>query len=135
MFIEQHKASDARVSTTTALRHVLIFQLKLAADALRDFVLSPLSIVAFAVDSVRGPRVENSLYLRLMLIGRRSDRVINLFDEHDDAGEFTIDRAVDELEELLRSSARGDSPTHDESGAASDPAAPAATDEATRGKA
>jgi hypothetical protein len=68
------------------LRHLLLFQLKLAADALRDFVLSPLSIAAFVLDVLRKPRIEDSLYLRLMLLGRRSDRMINLFDEYRDAG-------------------------------------------------
>jgi hypothetical protein len=102
MFIDDHTQPGARVTTLRALRHVLIFQLKLAADAFRDFLLSPLSIAAFLIDSVRQPRVEDSLYLRLMLIGRRSDRMINLFDDHRDSGEFTIDRAVDELEDILR---------------------------------
>jgi len=82
---------------------VLVFQLKLGADAFRDFLLSPLSLVAFVIDAIRRPKVENSLYLRLMLIGRRSDRFINLFDDHRDGGQFTIDRAVDDLEEVLRS--------------------------------
>jgi hypothetical protein len=103
MFINEKEGADARVSRRTALRHLLVFQLKLAADALRDFLLSPLSVVAFALDVVRKPRVENSLYLRLMLLGRRSDRVINLFDDHRDSDGFTIDRAVDELEEIVRS--------------------------------
>ncbi len=74
----------------------------------RDFMLSPLSIVAFAIDVIRKPKVENSLYLRLMLMGRRSDRFINLFDDHRDGGQFTIDSAVDELEDLLRSSTAAD---------------------------
>lgn len=102
---DNEDSEAARVSTFTALRHVLVFQLKLAADAFRDFLLSPLSIVAFVLDVIRKPRVEKSLYLRLMLIGRRSDRFINLFDDHRDGGAFTIDSAVDELEELLRNSA------------------------------
>ena len=106
MFIDEQERPESRVSTATALRHVLVFQLKLAADALRDFLLSPLSIVAFALDVLRKPRVENSLYLRLMLVGRRSDRMINLFDDFRDSGEFTIDHAVDELEVLLRSGRR-----------------------------
>ena len=112
MFIDDEARRGAQVTRLGAMRHVLVFQLKLAADALRDFFLSPLSIVAFAIDAVRRPRVEDSLYLRLMLLGRRSDRMINLFDEHRDAGEFTIDRAVDELEDLLR--AAGESPGKDE---------------------
>ncbi|MEM1403998.1 MAG: hypothetical protein AAGG55_11750 [Pseudomonadota bacterium] len=121
MFIDEESGSDARVSTSTALRHVIVFQLKLAADALRDFLLSPLSIVAFMLDAIRKPRVEKSLYLRLMLIGRRSDRMINLFDDHQDAGSFTIDSAVDELEQLLRSGQRKEEPettSEEESGAA-----------------
>ncbi|NND68883.1 MAG: hypothetical protein HKN19_14935, partial [Halioglobus sp.] len=42
-----------------------------------------------------------SLYLKLMLLGRRSDRLINLFDEHKDAGHFTVDQALGELEQLV----------------------------------
>lgn len=101
MFIDDEQHKGAQVSSSRALRHVVVFQLKLAADALRDFLLSPLSIAAFLIDVLRKPKVEDSLYLRLMLLGRRSDRVINLFDDHHDSGEFTIDRAVDELESLL----------------------------------
>jgi len=40
-----------------------------------------------------------------MLFGRRSDRVINLFDEHRGSGAFTNDQAVDDLEVALRSAA------------------------------
>ncbi|EAQ99398.1 hypothetical protein [Congregibacter litoralis] len=102
MFSNDDGDDDGRVTTSAALRHVLIFQLKLAADALRDFLLSPLSLVAFGIDALTKPKVEHSLYLRLMLLGRRSDRMINLFDDHADSGELTIDRAVDEVEEMLR---------------------------------
>jgi hypothetical protein len=110
-----------KVSNISALRHLLIFQVKLAADASRDFLLSPLSIVAFAIDVIRKPDVKDSLYLRLMLMGRRSDRFINLFDDHRDAGQFTIDSAVDELEELLRSSTMGDASAGESPGQAPEP--------------
>jgi hypothetical protein len=103
MFSNNDQPDGHRVSAGAALRHLAIFQLKLAADALRDLFLSPLSILAFARDVLRKPKAEKSLYLRLMLIGRRSDRMINLFDDHKDGEEFTIDRAVDELEVMLRS--------------------------------
>jgi len=98
---EKETSAGARISTVAALRHVLVFQLKLAADALRDFLLSPLSVIAFILDALLKPRPENSLYLRLMMLGRRSDRMINLFDDHSDAGAFTIDRAVDEVESIV----------------------------------
>ena len=109
MFIDEQSRPEARVTTITALRHLLVFQLKLAADAGRDFLMSPLSLVAFVIDAVRQPKVENSLYLRLMLVGRRSDRMINLFDEYRDADSFTIDKAVDELEDFVRASTGEDS--------------------------
>jgi hypothetical protein len=109
MFSNNDEPDGSRVSAGAALRHLVVFQLKLAADAMRDLFLSPLSILAFGLDVLRKPTAEKSLYLRLMLIGRRSDRMINLFDDHKDGDEFTIDRAVDELEELLRSRAAGTS--------------------------
>ncbi|MEP1473055.1 MAG: hypothetical protein ABJK25_18910 [Halieaceae bacterium] len=101
MFFKIRKDSKAEVTTSQAIRHLLVFQLKLAADAFRDLLLSPVSMLVFAVDVIRKPTLEDSLYLRLMLLGRKSDQMINLFDEHKDAGHFTVDQAVEELEELV----------------------------------
>jgi len=101
-------AFDGRVKTSTALRHVLVFQVKLAADALRDFLLSPMSLIAFAIDAATKPPLEKSLYLRLMRYGRRTDRMINLFDDYEDDGELSIDRAVDEVEGMFRPAQGGD---------------------------
>ncbi len=89
------------MTTAQALRHLLVFQVKLLADAFRDLLMSPISIFVFALDAVRKPALEDSLYLRLMLLGRKSDQVINLFDERKDAGHFTVDQAVEALEELV----------------------------------
>ena len=101
MFFKAPTESKAIVSTAQAFRHLLVFQVKLAADALRDLMLSPISVLVFIVDAIRKPKLEDSLYLRLMLVGRKSDQVINLFDEHKDAGHFTVDQAIEELEELV----------------------------------
>jgi len=101
MFFKTPKNSMAEVTSSRALRHLLIFQLKLMADAFRDLLLSPVSLFVFFVDAIRKPTLEDSLYLRLMLLGRKSDQIINLFDEHKDAGHFTVDQAVEELEELV----------------------------------
>ena len=101
MFFKIPEASKAEVSTSQALRHLLVFQVKLLADALRDLLLSPVSVLVFVVDALRKPRLEDSLYLRLMLLGRQSDRAINLFDEHKDAGHFTVDQAIEELEAMV----------------------------------
>lgn len=95
MFFDTPKDSNARVTLGPALRHLVIFQLKLGADALRDLFLSPLSILVFIVDAIRKPTLEDSLYLRLMVLGRRSDEYINLFDQHKDKGNFTMDEAIE----------------------------------------
>jgi hypothetical protein len=92
MFFKTQTDSKAQVTTGQALRHLLVFQLKLGADALRDLLMSP---------------IEDSLYLKLMLLGRKSDHLINLFDEHKDAGHFTVDQAIEELEELVRYGPKG----------------------------
>ena len=101
MFFKIPAESKAEVTTNQALRHLLVFQIKLLADAFRDLLLSPISVVVFVIDALRRPALEDSLYLRLMLVGRRSDQIINLFDEHKDAGHFTVDQAIEELEDLV----------------------------------
>jgi hypothetical protein len=95
---------EENISVQRALRHLLVFQIKLAADALRDFLLSPVSIVVFIIDAVRKPSIEDSLYLRLMVAGRRSDRVINLFDEFSESEHYTIDETIAQVEDALQKS-------------------------------
>ena len=102
-FFQTPSDSKAKVTTGQAFHHLLVFQLKLLADAGRDLLLSPISILVFVLDALTKPTLENSLYLRLMLLGRRSDRVINLFDEHKDAGHFTVDQAIEDVEDLFTS--------------------------------
>ena len=89
------------MTTSRAIRHLLVFQVKLGADAIRDLLMSPVSLLIFVVDVIRKPTLEDSLYLRLMLLGRKSDRMINLLDEHKDAGHFTVDEGIEELEVLV----------------------------------
>ena len=87
---------------TKAFRHLLVFQIKLVADALRDLFLSPISMVVFLLDLIARPLLKDSLTLKLMMAGRRTDRIINLFNEHTTTGEFTIDASVAELETVIQ---------------------------------
>jgi hypothetical protein len=98
MFFRKDEQAAAEIGFWKALRHLVAFQVKLAADALRDLVMSPLSIVVFILDTLRRPTLEDSYYLRLMVFGRRTDRYINLFDEHKDKGHATMDEAIETLE-------------------------------------
>lgn len=71
-----------KVHFWTALRHLLRFQLKLALDAIRDVVMSPISIVCFLLDVVLRPDEAESFHRKMILFGRKTDRRINLFGGH-----------------------------------------------------
>ena len=101
MFFKESGKPEQQVSTNRALRHLVVFQIKLALDAVRDVALSPISIFVFILDVVRKPKVEDSLYLRLMSAGRQSDRIINLFDEYSDQGHYTVDETLAGVEETV----------------------------------
>jgi hypothetical protein len=61
------------------LRDLLIFQVKLAMDGLKDLVLMPLSFAAAALDIVfPGPRVGHRLYA-VLAVGEKFDSWLNLF--------------------------------------------------------
>ena len=63
------------------------FQFRLFLDAMRDFILSPVSFVCVVVDILaRNKTKEKSLFYELMLAGRKSDKWINLFDQFDEHG-------------------------------------------------
>jgi hypothetical protein len=104
------------MSVGKGLRHLLFFQVKLALDALRDFLLSPLSVGAFLLDAITRPPYERSLTYRLMLLGRRSDRVINLFDEHGEGGHYTVDETLGSVEQSLQARRRGPGGTSEHGG-------------------
>jgi len=72
----------SRIKITKSIARLLTFQLKLFADAFRDFVMSPLSVICFFLDLILESEEGNSFYERLMRYGQKSDRWINLFEEH-----------------------------------------------------
>ena len=84
-----------------AFRHLVFFQIKLIVDAARDLLFSPISLIAFILDAVLKPPVGESLSYKLTRLGRKSDRMINLFGEYTASGEFTIDDTVNDLESKL----------------------------------
>ncbi|MCB1589258.1 MAG: hypothetical protein KDI56_10190 [Xanthomonadales bacterium] len=88
-----------------ALREVLVFQFKLALDAVRDLAISPLSWIAAAVDFVfpNGPR----WFYRVLALGRRSEEIIRLWHIPGDAPESPDEIAarLQQLEDWLRQEA------------------------------
>jgi hypothetical protein len=82
---------------------VLIFQLKLAVDAVRDLVLSPLSLVAALLDLVTGTERERLYFERVLAVGRATDRWIDLFGAEAEASAKPpgFDRIVERVEALV----------------------------------
>jgi hypothetical protein len=91
------------------LRDVLVFQLKLFLDNVRDFALMPASLAAALIDLVfRGER-EGALFYKLLRWGSHSETVIDVYSaiEHHEAGDFkiskdyTVDGVIARLESVV----------------------------------
>jgi hypothetical protein len=67
------------------IRDLLIFQLKLWLDGLKDLVLSPVSIAAAALDLLLGPTKRGPRLYTVLRIGERFDLWLNLFGGADHA--------------------------------------------------
>lgn len=90
------------------MRDVMVFQGKLALDALRDIALSPISITAALVGFIRDKDRPGRYFYPLMMTGRRSDTVINLFGASKHAGldaavpdDPSVDDLVARLEKII----------------------------------
>lgn len=82
------------------LRDVLAFQLKLVADALRDLFLSPISVGCAIAGILFRPDQPDHYFRHMLIWGRRSERLINLFDNYSDRRQG-IDDLVDQLERRI----------------------------------
>jgi hypothetical protein len=97
------------------IRSSLLFQLKLLADGLRDFLLVPVSIGATIVGLLRSGTQPEREFERVLDFGRQTERWINLFGTHEpfeQAGQAgNLDQLVTRAEQLVRDQAReGDVP-------------------------
>jgi hypothetical protein len=68
------------------VRDATTFQIKLLADGLRDALLIPLSLVAALVGLLRGGEDCDREFRRVLKLGRRSERWINLFGHQQPLG-------------------------------------------------
>jgi hypothetical protein len=86
------------------IKKALVFQLKLGADALRDLILSPLSMILVIVDIVSGHSEKQSLFYKMMKYGRLSDHWINLFEIKQGFGfrkNKNVDHWIDQVESII----------------------------------
>ena len=96
----------SRLRRRALLRDAVVFQGKLLVDALKDLVLSPLSLIAVVFDLTEPPRRGRGRFAGVMEIGRGLERRIDLFGraghvEPQDA-EWTVDDLVARFESSLR---------------------------------
>lgn len=64
------------------IRETFVLQAKLLVDGLRDAVLIPLSLGAALIGLLRGGEECDREFRRVLKLGRRSERWINLFGHH-----------------------------------------------------
>jgi hypothetical protein len=94
------KSSTATVAHKHPVRRLLFFQLKLAVDALRDILLSPVSVVCSLVDMLEKRHGPDSHFEKLMAFGRNTEKRINLFEQHQGSN-ASIDTILGQVEELF----------------------------------
>lgn len=91
------------------LRDVLVFQLKLFLDNLRDFALMPATLVAALIDLfIKGER-EGALFYKVLRWGAHSEEVIDVYsaiEDHETSGlvinpNYTVDAVIARLEGVL----------------------------------
>jgi hypothetical protein len=87
-----------RPSRRVILRDLLIFQIKLWLDGLKDVVLSPVSIGACVLDVLFRRKHQRGLFYRVMRTGERFDLWLNLYGAAKDADERRSGLAWDALE-------------------------------------
>jgi len=90
-------------------RDVLVFQLKLLLDNLRDFALQPISLVAALIDLiVRGKR-EGTCFYKVLEWGAHSERVIDVYSALERRGvsdarlnhNYTVDSLISKVEGVI----------------------------------
>ncbi len=63
----------------TLIRDILVLQVKLVVDGLRDLILVPISLLAGIISLLKSEQLPDNAFYELLRVGRRSERWINLF--------------------------------------------------------
>ena len=82
----------------TLIRETAILQLKLIADGFRDAILIPISLLAALIGLLRGGEDCDREYRRVIKLGRRSERWINLFGHQQPLG---IEHPAGSMDQIL----------------------------------
>jgi hypothetical protein len=98
-----------RLPRTIILRDVVVFQVKLFVDGLRDLLLVPVSLIAAVVDVLAPGKNTGQHFYEVVRFGRRTERWIGLFSAADHLDDRphepmpdTIDDIVARVEDRLK---------------------------------
>ncbi|MEM7099854.1 MAG: hypothetical protein AAF541_16425 [Pseudomonadota bacterium] len=101
---EPNQYLDASNGRLGLVWQVLIFQLKLAADGLRDLILVPVSMIAALAGLLTSRDDPAKYFRRILLLGRQSEYWINLFGYR--RGQGTADEMLKPLEDRFLTEAQ-----------------------------
>jgi len=89
----------------TLAREAAVLQIKLLADGFRDAMLIPISLLAALIGLLRGGEDCDREYRRVIKLGRRSERWINLFGHHEPLGishpAGSMDHVLNQVETIV----------------------------------
>jgi hypothetical protein len=91
----------------TFLRDVLVFQLKMLLDNVRDFALMPVSLIAALIDLIFKGERQGSFFYQVLRWGAHSEQVINVYsaiESHKRPNvnpNYTVDAVIARLEGVL----------------------------------
>lgn len=86
-------------------RDAAVLQLKLVADGFRDALLIPISLIAALIGLLRGGKDCDAEFRRVIKLGRRTERWIDLFGQQRPLGinnpVGSMDRILDQVESVV----------------------------------
>jgi hypothetical protein len=85
------------------IRETAVLQIKLLVDGVRDAILIPLSLVAALIGVLRGGADCDREFRRVIKLGRRSERWINLFGHKRPLGNDLAKGSMDSILEQVES--------------------------------
>lgn len=94
---------NSRSPRSDLVRDAAVLQLKLLVDGLRDALLIPISLVAALLGLLRGGPDCDREFRRVIKLGRRSERWINLFGHHQPLSQSHPGGSMDSIIEQVES--------------------------------
>ena len=102
---QDEQKADAKIpGRWQLLRDLIAFQFKLTLDALRDLLLSPVSIILVIAGLVTGQKNPGKYFYDLLHLGHKSDKWINLFglpDEENENSQISSDQYLGKVEKIV----------------------------------